>query len=70
MGYVRDGETDRPRSQHWRASWITRFTEHQRRTCKWINFAEIAEWCSKEDQSIVPNTEKNATPFDTLASDL
>ena len=72
MGYVkdRDSERNRRRSQQWRAAWITRFTEHQRRTRKWINFAEIAEGCSKENQSIVPNKEKNATAFATLASDL
>jgi hypothetical protein len=69
MGYVPDRDDERCR-QHWRATWITRFTERQRRTRKWINFAEIAEWCSKEDQSIVPNKEKNATAFDTLARDL
>ena len=49
---------------------IKRFTERQREEREWINFAEIAEWCSKEDQSIVPNTEKSAAAFDTLASDL
>ena len=66
MGYLPDRDDER----QWRTAWITRFTELQRRTRKWINFAEIAEWCSKEDQSIVPNKEKSATAFDTLASDL
>jgi hypothetical protein len=53
-----------------RTAWIERFTKIQRDKREWINFAEIAEWCSKEDQSIVPNTEKSAAAFDTLASDL
>jgi hypothetical protein len=69
MGHVPERDDEQHRQQ-WRAAWITRFTERQRRTGKWINFAEIAEWCSKEDQSIVPNKEKNATAFDTLARDL
>lgn len=58
------------RRQQWRAARIERFRERQRRAREWINFAEIAEWCSKEDQSIVPNKEKGAAAFDTLASDL
>jgi hypothetical protein len=56
--------------EQWRAAWIGRFAERQRCTRKWINFGEIADWCSKEDQSIVPSKEKRATAFDTLASDL
>jgi hypothetical protein len=42
----------------------------QRRERKWINFAEIAEWCSKEDGSIVPNEQKRVAAFDTLQGDL
>ena len=53
-----------------RAARIRRFTERQRQTREWINFAEIAEWCSKEIQSIVPSEEKRAAAFDCLASDL
>ena len=56
--------------RQWRTARIIRFTENQRRTREWINFAEIAEWCSKEDQSIVPNKEKGAAAYDTLARDL
>jgi hypothetical protein len=54
----------------WRTARIKRFAEKQRQTREWINFDEIADWCSKEDQSIVPNKEKRAAAFDTLASDL
>src|SRR5215475_12380444 len=64
-----DPERDR-RTRKWRMARIKRFTERQREAREWINFAEIAEWCSKEDQSIVPNTEKSTAAFDTLASDL
>ena len=64
-----DRERDR-RTRQWRTARIIRFTENQRRTREWINFAEIAEWCSKEDQSIVPNKEKGAAAYDTLARDL
>jgi hypothetical protein len=65
------GNRDRDqRARKWRAARIKRFTERQREAREWINFAEIAEWCSKEDQSIVPNAEKRTAAFDTLASDL
>jgi hypothetical protein len=57
-------------ARQWRAERIRRFTEKQRHTRDWINFAEIAEWCSKEDQSILPNSEKSAAAYETLASDL
>ena len=58
------------RTRQRRTARIKRITERQRQTREWINFAEIAEWCSKEDQSILPNKEKRAAAFDTLASDL
>jgi hypothetical protein len=54
----------------WRANRIERFTARQRRVREWINFAEIAEWCSKEDGSIVPNEQKRAAAFDVLQTDL
>ena len=67
----RGGDRERDqRTRQWRAERIKRFTERQRRTRDWINFSEIAEWCSKEGQSIVPDEEKSAVAFDTLASDL
>jgi hypothetical protein len=48
------GERERDRrTRQWRTARIKRFAERQRQTREWINFAEIAEWCSKEDQSIV-----------------
>jgi hypothetical protein len=56
--------------RQWRAARIQRFTEEQRQTLEWINFADIADWCSKEDHSIIPSEDKRAAAFDTLASDL
>jgi hypothetical protein len=56
--------------RQWRAARIQRFTEKQRQTREWINFADIADWCSKEDHSIIPSEDKRAAAFDTLARDL
>jgi hypothetical protein len=56
--------------RQWRAARIQRFTQKQQQTREWINFAEIADWCSKEDHSIIPNEVKRAAAFDTLARDL
>jgi hypothetical protein len=61
--------TDVRKPSEWRLNWIERFTARQRQVRKWINFAEIAEWCSKEDGSIVPSEQKRRTAFDTLQSD-
>jgi hypothetical protein len=57
-------------ARRWRSSRIERFTERQLWVREWINFAEIAEWCSEEDLSILPNPQKRAGAFDRLASDL
>jgi hypothetical protein len=43
--------------------------ERQRKVREWINFAEIAEWCSEED-SIEPNEDKRAWACKKLADDL
>src|SRR5215471_8692120 len=69
MANVRDRQPD-PRTRHSRIGGIERFKERQRRTREWINVAELAEWCSKEHQSIVPSEQKRAAAFDTLTSDL
>ena len=53
-----------------RRNRIQRFTERQRRIRDWINFAEIAEWCSKEDGSILPNKDKSTAAYETLGGDL
>ena len=56
--------------RQWRAARIQRFTQKQQQTREWINFAEIADWCSKEDHSIIPSEDKRAVAFETLARDL
>jgi hypothetical protein len=58
------------RVQEWRQNRIQRFTDNQRRYAEWINFAEIADWCSKEDGSILPDLQKRQRAFETLANDL
>jgi hypothetical protein len=50
------------RTRQWRIARIERFVERQRKRRKWINFAEIAEYYTREDQSILP--------IDLLARDL
>ncbi|MFY9734599.1 MAG: hypothetical protein WAL02_05625 [Rhodoplanes sp.] len=54
----------------WRQARIGRFVTAQRRHREWINFAEIADWCAREDRSIEPNERKRAAAFDRLANDL
>jgi hypothetical protein len=53
----------------WRANRIERFTARQQGVREWISFAEIAEWCSREDGSIVPNESKRAAAFDLLQTE-
>jgi hypothetical protein len=60
----------RSRTRQCRAARIQRFTERQREKHEWINLAEIAEWCSEEDHSILQNEDKRAAAFDRLSSDL
>jgi hypothetical protein len=56
-----------PKRDRWRAR-IKRFEERQRKAREWINFEEIAQWCSEED--FPPNENKRAWAFDLLATDL
>jgi hypothetical protein len=62
-------EPDR-RTEQWRAARIEHFKERQWKTREWINFEEIADWCSREDGSIVPDENKRAAALDLLATDL
>ena len=57
-------------ARQWRAARIKLFEKRQQEAREWINFADIADWCSKEDQSILPNEKKREATFDTLESDL
>jgi hypothetical protein len=47
-----------------------RFAEDQRRKREWINFAEIADWCSEVDGSVVPNESARASAYEKLQRDL
>ena len=54
----------------WRTNRIARFTENQRRKREWINFAEIADWCSEVDGSVVPNESARVSAYVKLQRDL
>jgi hypothetical protein len=58
------------RGWQWRAAKIQRFKQHQQRVREWFNFGDIAEWCAREEQSIVPNEEKRTAAYTALAKDL
>jgi hypothetical protein len=58
------------RARIWRTNRIARFTEDQRRKREWINFAEIADWCSEVDGSVVPNESARASAYEKLQRDL
>jgi hypothetical protein len=65
------GDTARDRqAREWRIARIRRFIKVQLHTREWINVAEIADSCSKEDQSIVPDEKKRTAAYETLACDL
>jgi hypothetical protein len=49
---------------------IRRFTESQRHRRDWINFAEIAEWCSELGGSIVSDEDARASAYEKLQADL
>jgi hypothetical protein len=54
----------------WRTNRIASFTANQRRKREWINFAEIADWCSEVDGSVVPNESARASAYEKLQRDL
>jgi hypothetical protein len=67
------GGGDRHRYQQakqWRAERIKRFNESQRSKREWINFAEIAEWCSELGGSVVPDESARASAYEKLHRDL
>jgi len=49
---------------------IRQFTESQLRRRDWINFAEIAEWCSELSGSIVSDEGARASGYEKLCTDL
>ena len=52
-----------------RTAWIERFTKIQRDKREWINFAEIAEYCS-EESGIVSNEVAREAAYERLLADL
>ena len=52
-----------------RTAWIERFTKIQRDKREWINFAEIAEYCS-EESGIVSNEVARENAYEKLLADL
>jgi hypothetical protein len=56
--------------RQWRTARIERFTEIQRSTREWINFAEIAKWCADESGGVVPNEEFRAAAYQKFQHDL
>lgn len=65
-----DPASGKTQSKSWRIARIDRFRALQQYDREWINFAEIADWCSREDGSIAPNEQKRAMAFDSLEKDL
>jgi hypothetical protein len=60
----------REQARTWRTNRIEHFTEDQRRKREWINFAEIADWCSEMDGSVVSNEAARASAYEKLQRDL
>jgi hypothetical protein len=63
-----DREPDQ-RTRQWRAARIDRFTETQKHRREWINFKEVAEYCS-EESGIVPNEVAREAAYQKLQRDL
>ena len=61
---------NREQAKIWRTNRIARFSENQRRKREWINFAEIADWCSEVDGSVVPNESARVSAYAKLQRDL
>jgi hypothetical protein len=60
---------DRQREEQRRIRQIERFNACQRRARRWINFAEIADWCSELGGSVTPNETDRASAFVKLQRD-
>ena len=56
--------------RRWRTARIERFIKIQRDKREWINFAEIAEYCSEESGGVVPNEVARETAYEKLLADL
>ena len=53
-------------ARQWRSDRINRFAQKQRRERSWINFAEIAEWCSELGGSGKPDETARAWAYSSL----
>jgi hypothetical protein len=58
------------KARKWREQRIDRFKQAQRRRREWINIAEIAEWCSESEGSIVSNLDARSSAYEKLLHDL
>jgi hypothetical protein len=58
------------KAAQWDEQRIRRFQEEQRRKREWINFAEIADWCSELEGSAVPNEAARENAYRMLERDL
>src|ERR1700730_7694335 len=56
--------------QAWRNSQIERFAQRQLHTRKWINFADVADFCAREAGSIIPDEGKRAAAFQAILKDI
>jgi hypothetical protein len=61
---------DLPRNQQRRIECASRFIEEQRRKRDWINFGEIAEWCSELGGSVMPDEDARNAAYEKLQEDL
>jgi hypothetical protein len=58
------------RDEIWRQARLDRFLARQQRLREWINFQEIAEWCSELSGSPVADEAARATAYERLEHDL
>jgi hypothetical protein len=65
-----DDRQKKQQTQKWREECIQRFTDTQRHLRDWINFAEIADWCSELAGSIVSDEDARASAYEKLQADL
>src|SRR5262249_25663497 len=66
----RGGDRERDlRDQQWRTARIDRFTAPTKHRREWINFKEIAEYCS-EEKGIVPDEGAREAAYQKLQRDL
>jgi len=65
-----DDRQKKQQTEKWREERIQRFTNTQRNLRDWINFAEIADWCSELAGSIVSDEDARGSAYEKLQADL